>query len=69
MSTKHTNLVVSSAPHVIEATDTGSIMRDVVIALMPALAWAIYIFGFRALTLTAVCVAACVLFEGLTRKI
>ncbi len=69
MSTKHTNLVVSSAPHIIDATDTGSIMRDVVIALMPALAWAVYIFGYRALVMTAVCVAACVIFEGVTRKV
>ena len=69
MSTQHTNLIVSSAPHVNNPVDTKSIMRDVVIALCPALLVAIYVFGARALILTAVCVAACVLFEAATRKI
>jgi electron transport complex protein RnfD len=38
-------------------------MRDVVIALMPALAGAVYFFGFRALLVTLISVAACVFFE------
>ncbi|MBR3034062.1 MAG: RnfABCDGE type electron transport complex subunit D, partial [Firmicutes bacterium] len=57
MSTKHTNLIVSSAPHVNNPVDTRSIMRDVVIALCPALLVSIYVFGARALIMTAVCVA------------
>ena len=69
MSIKHQNLVVSAAPHVNNPVDTAIIMRDVCIALVPALIWAIYIFGFRALVLTAVCVAASVFFEWLVRKI
>ena len=69
MSTKHTNLIVSSAPHVNNPVDTRSIMRDVVIALCPALLVSIYVFGARALIMTAVCVAACVIFEGATRKL
>ena len=69
MSTKHTNLIVSSAPHVNNPVDTKSIMRDVVIALCPALLVSIYVFGARALVLTAVCAAACVIFEGATRKL
>ena len=69
MSTKHTNLIVSSAPHVNDPVDTKSIMRDVVIALCPALLVSIYVFGANALILTAVCVAACVIFEGGTRKL
>ena len=69
MSTKHTNLIVSSAPHVNNPVDTRSIMRDVVIALCPALLVSIYVFGARALIMTAVCAAACVIFEGGTRKL
>ncbi len=69
MSTKHTNLVVSAAPHVVNPVDTASIMRDVVIALIPAIGVATYVFGVRALILTAVCAAACVFFEWLARKI
>lgn len=38
-------------------------MRDVVIALLPALVAAAYIFGLRALVVTAVCVAICVVSE------
>ena len=69
MSTQHTNLIVSSAPHVNNPVDTKSIMRDVVIALCPALLVSIYVFGARALIMTAVCAAACVIFEGGTRKL
>ena len=66
---KRNNLVVSAAPHVCNPVDTASIMRDVIIAMMPALLVAIYVFGFRALVLTAVCAAACVVFEWGVRKI
>lgn len=44
-------------------------MRDVIIALVPALIASVIIFGFRALVLTAVCTASCVVFEYFTRKI
>lgn len=38
-------------------------MPDMIIALLPTLAAAVWLFGARALVLTAVCVAACVAFE------
>ena len=63
MAEKRTGLVVSSAPHVCNPVDTTSIMRDVIIALIPALLVAIYVNGFRALVLSVVCVAACMFFE------
>lgn len=44
-------------------------MRDVIIALVPALIASVIIFGFRALVLTAVCTASCVVFEYFSRKI
>jgi electron transport complex, RnfABCDGE type, D subunit len=44
-------------------------MLDVVIALMPAFIWSIYIFGVRALSVTAITVASSVLFEYLYRKL
>lgn len=68
MADKRTGLIVSSAPHVVNPVDTTSIMRDVIIALIPALIVAIYVFGFRALALTLVCVAACVIFEWAFQK-
>ena len=44
-------------------------MLDVMIALLPALAFAVFNFGLRALTLTAVSVAGAVAFEALYRLI
>ena len=69
MNIKDNHLIVSSAPHIANPVDTANIMKNVVIALMPALAVAVYVFGVQALILTAICVASCVIFEGLTRKI
>ena len=56
-------LTVSSSPHVHSPITTQTIMRDVLIALAPALAGSVYFFGLRALMVTLVSVAACVLFE------
>jgi len=61
-------LTISSSPHVHSATTTKTIMRDVLIALAPAMALGVYVFGLRALTVTAVSVAACVFFEWLYCK-
>jgi len=61
-------LTISSSPHVHSSTTTQTIMRDVLIALAPAMAVAVYVFGLRALTVTAVSVAACVFFEWLYCK-
>ena len=61
-------LTISSSPHVHSPTTTQTIMRDVLIALAPAMAVAVYVFGLRALTVTAVSVAACVFFEWLYCK-
>ena len=44
-------------------------MRDVCIALLPALIASVYFFGFRALTVVLVSVAACVFFEWGYRKL
>ena len=65
----HEKLIVSSSPHMVTKTDTSKIMGTVLIALLPAFAVGIYQFGFRLVTLTAVFVASCVLFEYLYNKI
>ena len=46
-------MTISSSPHAHSPMTTRTIMRDVLIALVPALLGAIYFFGFRALTVTA----------------
>ncbi len=58
-------LTVSSSPHVHQDVTTKTIMRDVLIALAPALIFSVWNFGFRALTVTAVSVISCFLFEKL----
>ena len=58
-------LTVSSSPHAHQEHTTKTIMRDVLIALVPALLFAVYNFGIRALTVTMVSVAACYGFEKL----
>jgi len=55
----------SSSPHVRASHSTSSIMRDVVLAMVPILVFATCYFGWRALVLTLISVASCVLFEYL----
>ena len=62
-------LTISSSPHVHSPVTTKTIMRDVLIALAPAMVMSIVFFGFRALTVTAVSVLACYLFEKLYNKL
>ncbi len=59
---------VSSSPHVRDNSSTATIMRDVIIALMPATLMGIYNFGARAfLVLLATC-TSCLLTEYLWEK-
>lgn len=62
-------LIVSPSPHDENYTKTSTIMLNVIIALIPALAAAVWFFGMRVITLTAVCVSSCILFEWICRKI
>jgi len=59
----YSNLVVSSAPHIVSNVDTTRIMAMVIMALIPSLLVSIYVFGMRVLTLTVVCIIASVFFE------
>lgn len=61
-------LIVAPAPHVQTSQSTACIMRDVVIALMPALVVSTIVFGVDVLRVTAISVAACVVFEFLIQK-
>ena len=62
-------LSISVSPHIRSDEDTRSIMLDVLIALVPALGVAAYMFGFRAILVTLVSCAACVFFEWAYRKL
>lgn len=60
---------VSSNPLVRAKRDTSAIMLDVIIALVPALAVGVYMFGMNVLILLAVSVGSCVFFEWGYRKL
>lgn len=59
----------SYQPQVRTKTDTSRIMLDVIIGLVPAMIVAVWQFGFKALALIAVSVAASVFFEWGYRKL
>ena len=62
-------LLVAPSPHLRSGASTQDIMRDVLIALLPAVAASVILFGLRALVLECICVAACMLAEYITRRI
>ena len=56
-------LLVSPSPHLHTKTSTESLMRDVVIALMPAVVVSILFYGWSAMLLMSVSIASCLLVE------
>ncbi len=56
-------LTISSSPHIHSPASTRTIMRDVLIALSPAMVGSIFFFGPRAIVVTLVSMAACLFFE------
>lgn len=58
-------LIVSSSPHITGRQTTSTIMRDVLIALIPTLIAGIWVFGIRALTMVLISMAAAMVCEGL----
>lgn len=59
---------ISSSPHAVAKHSVQSIMRDVVIALIPALLVGVYFFGVDALVLVMLSVVSCVAFEVVWQK-
>lgn len=60
-------LTVSPSPHARRAITTSGVMLDVLIALIPATVWGIYMFGLRAALVVLTCVVSSVLFELITQ--
>ena len=69
MKYRSENLNVSYAPHIRKDRYISTTMRDVIIALLPALIGSVYFFGIRALVVTLVSVAACVLSEYIWNRL
>ena len=61
-------LIVSPSPHLHTKTSTKSLMRDVVIALIPAVVVSVLFYGWSELLVLGVSVASCVLLEYLITK-
>lgn len=62
-------LISSASPHITSPRTTQKIMRDVLIALLPAGVASVIIFGLRSLLVIGVCVLVCVVSEWAFEKI
>lgn len=60
---------VRTSPHLHAARSVDTIMRNVVYALLPLCAYAVWLFGISALALIVTSTAACVLTEHLSCKV
>jgi len=58
-------LYLSSSPHIHSGETTDQVMRQVIYALLPACAVAVYSFGLPALAVLLVCTLGCVATESL----
>ncbi len=63
-----TILKTGPAPHIRTSETVESVMYDVVIALIPAFAVALWAFGIKALILTAVSILTCIVTEYVCQK-
>lgn len=61
-------LIVSAAPHLRTADSVEKVMYSVVLALLPALAGAVYYFGWQALWITGIAVLTAVVTEAAIQK-
>ena len=60
--------LVSPNPHIHSAVSTDSLMRDVIIALLPAIVVSVLFYGWGELLILAVGALSCVLFEWAIAK-
>ncbi len=58
------NFVNSSSPHIHSGASTRKVMLDVILALLPAAAAGVVLFGTKALVVICTCVASAVVAEG-----
>ena len=64
----NTNITISATPHIRSGESIQSIMRDVIIALLPATVMGIVYFRFKALMLIVISIAAAVIAEAVYQK-
>jgi electron transport complex protein RnfD len=61
--------LVSSSPHIHDGKRVGDIMRLVIVALLPATLFSVYLFGLAALFTIVISVGSAVLFEAAWQRI
>jgi electron transport complex protein RnfD len=61
-------LIISPSPHIHGEFSTKRLMRDVIIALLPALIASFYFFGLGAVKVVCISIISCVVFEYLIQK-
>lgn len=57
------------SPHIRVKENVNDVMYDVIIALIPAMIAAVYVFGLRAISVTGISVLTCILTEFICQKI
>ena len=60
---------VPVAPFLTSGETTGTIMKDVVVGLLPAALFGVYRYGFRAFLILLLSVTACVLTEHICKRV
>ncbi|MDD2400740.1 MAG: RnfABCDGE type electron transport complex subunit D [Clostridia bacterium] len=68
MANKDNLLVVSSSPHIHSSNNVSNSMRDVIVALIPALIAALYYFHFAALKVIVTCIVVAIISEYISQK-
>ncbi len=63
------SLRMTSSPHIKSPDSTRGIMLDVIVALLPAFVWGVYMSGTRALAICLIAIISCVGFEALAQLI
>lgn len=61
-------LIVSASPHISGKLDISLAMKAVILALLPALMFSVYIFGWRALLVTVITIVSCMISEAIMQR-
>ncbi len=61
-------LIVNASPHISGRTNVTAAMRIVVIALMPAFFFSVYLFGWRVIAITLISIISCLAAEALMQR-
>lgn len=61
-------LTISPSPHVHTSDSVNKIMYRVLLALLPALVWSVFMFGLDAVRVTLLAVVSCMAFEYLIQR-